>query len=106
MQLVIFLLCLTISFVARSHLGVTIVAMTDISPEETNPIKVKNITNDFNTENVIINESEHNFGNLDKDKQFNFTKPDTGVEYNTESKWNVFKVSKIILTRVKLYSKY
>ncbi|XP_037868560.1 putative inorganic phosphate cotransporter isoform X3 [Bombyx mori] len=56
-QFVIFLLCMTVAFIARSHLGVTIVAMTNISQKNVTNETLINVTEQIDT-NSIFSEAE------------------------------------------------
>ncbi|KAJ0176886.1 hypothetical protein K1T71_008065 [Dendrolimus kikuchii] len=82
-QLVIFLMCMSVSFIARGHLGVTIVAMADIANTDTE-INTRNETH-FEVTGTLIDFSK-DFDNIAKSSDWI---NDTSFKYFNESNKNI-----------------
>lgn len=87
-QLLICFLCILVSFIARGHMGVTIVAMSD-TPTENGSLSVNNITVQTDVGNVTniqeaieINSTIEDINNLTEDYKKNHVVNDTTADYH------------------------
>ncbi|XP_037868559.1 putative inorganic phosphate cotransporter isoform X2 [Bombyx mori] len=86
-QFVIFLLCMTVAFIARSHLGVTIVAMTNISQKNVTNETLINVTEQIDT-NSIFSEAEF-IGISETDELNNNTEAENSTSKHEVYDWDM-----------------